>query len=599
MYNIGDIKQEIKNLKKYSDYINISNQIDKSDEIRQKLKEIKIFFLRSYTLENIETILKVECFKDNMYPKIKIGGFNQYFQEVLNTESDLFKFKPNIVIISIRLEDLFPELYKSSIIAKDILKQKEHEILNMYETIINNIKKNLDAFVLIDNFVPPIYMNNGIYDFQITNGVINFIRLLNYKLVELKEKYKGVYINDLEHISSNLGNENIIDSKMWYLAKNPFNVNLYINLANVYVKYIKAIYGKKKKCIVLDLDNTLWGGIIGEDGFNGIKLGETYPGNCYKDFQIELLKLKQRGIILAINSKNNYDDAIEVINNHPDMILRERDFVSIKINWNDKASNIMDIARELNIGLDSMVFIDDNPVECEYVKEKLPEVVTIKLPENPIDLKNFIDGLDYFESLELTNEDRKKTDMYREQIQRENFKSNFDNIIDFYKNLNMIVTIKSIDDFYIPRVAQLTQKTNQFNLTTKRYTEEDIKKINQSGKYLIYVFNVEDKFGDYGTVGLVIIQKESDKIWYIDTFLMSCRVMNRMLENVMMGFIYEQAVKNSIETIIGEYIPTRKNIPVKDFYPKMGFVEKDRKYYLDIRKANLNYPEYYKINIAI
>lgn len=596
MSDMESIKDDIAKAKKFREYLEIDNRIDELADKAADLRKVSIFILRSFTIENLVPVLRAKCFASDILAQITLGGFNQYLQYVLDEASELYASKPDIVIIALRLEDIAPKLFESSFFQGGVFESAEKEILETLESLVKPIKQKMTSHVIINNFAAPQFPGMGIYDYQTKSSLVNFVRNINLKLPELKEAYAGVYINDVDYMVTKKGLDNLLDRKMWYVAKNPYNSSYYLSLAEEYAKIIRAIYGMTKKCIVLDLDNTLWGGIVGEDGFNGIKLGEGYPGKCYKDFQKELLKLTQRGVILAVNSKNNYDDAMEVINNHPDMILREENFACIKINWNDKATNILEISRELNIGPDSMVFIDDNPVECELVKERLPMVQTCLMPTDPAAFVDFLAGIDCFEKLDITEEDLNRTNMYRAQIKRASFQSQFESLDDFYRNLDMVITVKGAGDFYIPRISQLTQKTNQFNLTTRRYTEEDIRSMTRDGRHRIYAFDVRDKFGDYGIVGLVIVEELNDKEWFIDTFLLSCRVMNRQVENAMMSFICEQALKNGIEIIRGEYIPTKKNMPAKDFYRNLGFVEIDGKYCLNVKEAGISCPDYFKMN---
>lgn len=580
----------------YSNYINLYHQIKDSSLIEiGNLKKQNIAILRSFTCEQIEAILKVECFNEGFYANIFIGGYNQYAQEILDTTSELYKFQPDLIILAIRLEELYPELFSNFLSIKHDIRSIENYIIETIENLIVNIKAKTNANIFIHNFVIPIVNYSSLYDFQNIDGQVNVIRRLNLMLPEMVNKYSGVYIVDVENLCSITGKQNLHDQKMWYVAKNPFKMAFYISLAKEYVKFLKAIYGFKKKCVVLDLDNTLWGGIVGEDGMEGIRLGDSYPGNCYKEFQKELLKLTYRGIVLAINSKNNYDDAIEVIREHPDMVLREKDFVSIKINWKDKATNLLEIANELNIGLDSMVFIDDNPAECELINQKLPDVTVINLPPNPIEYAQLINESNLFETIKITLEDLSKTNIYKAQIEREKLKNVIGNLEDYYKSLEMVAIIKPVNIFILPRIAQLTQKTNQFNLTTKRYTEKDIEAMSESGRFLIYSIEVADRFGDNGIVGTCILHKISPEDWYIDTFLLSCRVMNRTIENAFMAFIYEQAKKNNVKRLVGEYIPTKKNKPVEYFYTTLGFKKIQEKYMLEIQKQTLDYPGYIKV----
>ncbi len=590
-------EEKIKNDMKYIDYVSLSNYIDNlTPDKTNGLKKLKIAFLRSFTLETIKPIFRVEAYKNIINVDLFIGGYNQYFQEIIDTDSELYAFNPDIVVIAVRLEEVFPELINDFLDLRNNLHDVENDILYQYTQMIENIKKNLNCNILVHNFMIPITNYTSLYDIQNIDGQVNVIRKINFKLVKLVSEYSGVYIVDIENLSGIIGKNNIIDKKMWYISKNPYNHKFYIALAKEYVRYIKAIYGMKKKCVVLDLDNTLWGGVVGEGGIDGIKLGEVYPGKCFKDFQMELLKLKNRGIILAICSKNNYEDAVEVLDKHPDMILRKDDFVSLKINWRDKASNIKEISEELNIGLESMVFIDDNPAECELIRQKLPEVTTINLPKRVVEYPSIIANLNLFEIFTIADEDKNKTEMYKSQIKRKGLKEMINNLEEYYKSLEMSVEIKEADEFSIARIAQLTQKTNQFNLTTKRYTEEQIKKLINGNNYLIYYIRVKDKFGDNGIVGVCIVQKISLKEWLIDTLLLSCRVMNRNIENAFIAFIYEQAKKSGVEKIIGKYITTKKNKPVEFIYEKLGFKKiAVNEYSLNVNKTLVQCPDYIEI----
>jgi len=280
--------------------------------------------------------------------------------------------------------------------------------------------------------------------------------------------------------------------------------------------------------------------------------------------------LNQRGIILAINSKNNYDDAIQVINEHPNMLLRAKNFAVMKINWQDKVSNIQEIAEELNIGLDSMVYLDDEPMNREFMKERLPQIITVDLPQDPSEYSSHLMSLNDFNLVKITTDDKNRGEMYYQEKQRKEFKKTIPNLEDFLKKLNIQLEIKNADNFSIPRISQLTLKTNQFNLTTTRYQEEDIKNFVNDKKTSVGCVKVSDKFGDNGITGAYIIKKNDDE-WLIDTFLLSCRVMGRGIEDGMLGHILEQAKKEGVSTVKGQFIPTKKNMPCSNFFADYGF----------------------------
>ena len=385
-----------------------------------------------------------------------------------------------------------------------------------------------------------------------------------------------VPICELAELVADMGREKFYSPKMWYYGSIPFSMAGEKALAAECARCWKALTGQKKKCIVLDLDNTLWGGVIGEDGVGGIQLASDKEGAAYQDFQRHILELKQQGVLLAVASKNNAEDALLPIREHPDMLLRESDFVAIKANWEPKAINIQQLAEELNLGLDSFVFIDDNPVERESVKMALPTVSIPEFPSNPVSLASFARFIakEYFPTLRLTQEDIKKSEQYRQEHLRQEEKQRFSTLEDYLASLDMKLFIKRVDDNDIPRVAQLTQKTNQFNLTTRRYTETDIKTFSAAPDWQLWLGELEDKFGKYGKIILCMV-KISEERAHIDTFLMSCRVMGRGVECAFLDYVEGQLAACGISCIEGEYRTTPKNSMVSNFWEQYGYIKKE------------------------
>ena len=384
----------------------------------------------------------------------------------------------------------------------------------------------------------------------------------------------GIPVLDIKELASNIGRDKFYSSRMWYLGSIPYSMTGEKAIAEEISNAVNALKGRRAKCIVLDLDNTLWGGVIGEDGIGGIELSTTKEGSRYRDFQKRIRDIKEEGTILAVVSKNNMEDAMDGINNHPDMILREKDFVAIKANWEPKPVNIEELAKELNIGLDSFVFIDDNPIEREAVKTALPQVIVPEFPKDTANLEKFAIeiGKKYFPTLKLTKEDTQKTEQYRIEHKRSELKKEAPSLEEYLKSLEMKFTIREITEEDIPRAAQLTQKTNQFNLTTRRYTESDIRRIKEDSNHKIWIGELEDKFGSYGKVILAIMRLEpKEQKAVIDTFLMSCRVMGRNVETEFLKHIENSLKAENIKEIIGEYIETPKNKVVKDFWEKQGY----------------------------
>jgi FkbH-like protein len=355
--------------------------------------------------------------------------------------------------------------------------------------------------------------------------------------------------------------------------------------------------------LVLDLDNTLWGGILGEDGMEGIQIGNTYPGNAFLDFQNNLLELSKNGVILTACSKNNEQDVMEAWNKNPFLQIKKEQLAAWRINWNNKADNIAELAQELNIGLDSMVFIDDNPTERELIKQVFPMVETPEFPKQPYMLPEFFEKIcaDYFQIYKLTGEDKEKLEQYKANAERTSFQKSFISFDDYLKSLEIILDIQELNSMNLSRIAQMTQKTNQFNLTTKRYTEEDITTFAAQGAK-IFCISVSDKFGDSGITGAAIITVDNEnRSADIDSFLLSCRILGKNIETTFLKYVLQQLKENGILHLTAAFIPTAKNIQVLDFYEKNGFelvsktAEGEKQYFCDLKQKDTEIEDCYKI----
>ena len=342
-------------------------------------------------------------------------------------------------------------------------------------------------------------------------------------------------------------------------------------IAIEHLKIIKSLYGKTKKCLVVDCDNTLWGGIIGEDGIENIKIGNTYPGNMYLDFQRKILNLLNKGVILAVCSKNNENDVLDVLENHPDMLLRKKHFSCVYANWNNKAENIKNISLDLNIGLDSIVFVDDSDFEANLVKEQLKEVTVISLPKETFKYAETIETCGLFDKLQYTSEDKKRGDLYRINVDRDKYKTAFSDLHSYYQSLEMKIEIEHVDEFSVSRASQLTQRTNQFNLTTRRYSNDDIMHFMNSENYEVLLLKLTDKFGEMGIVGLQILNYENTEKAIIDSFMMSCRIIGRGVENVFLKIGIDECFRKNYNKIEGNYIKSKKNELAAGFYLNNGF----------------------------
>ena len=508
----------------------------------------------------------------NLLTEFYVGGYNQYAQEIFDPNNALYKFNPDLIIIFLDtiaiLGDHYFLPYKiSDEERRSCTGERIVEITNLAE----KITETCQAKVILHNLEKPIYSPLGLVENKQDIGHLESIEIINNSLRDRFKKNNQVFIFNYDAFCSQIGKQNTFDYKMYYLGDMKLNLQYLPNLCDEYIAYIQAIASMTKKCIVLDLDNTLWGGLIGEDGLEGIKLGPTPEGRPFMEFQKYLLSLFHRGIILAVNSKNNPEDALEVIRNHPYMVLRENHFAGIQINWEDKVTNMRALAKEINIGLDSMVFIDDDNMNREMMKEFIPEVTIIDLPKDSALYVKTFTSLRLFDSMSITNEDRQKGQMYAEEKNRRILAHATMDLTEYLRKLNVIVVFDKPNPVNIPRVAQLTQKTNQFNMTTKRYTEEIISQLVKDNNYQVIAIHVSDKFGDNGLTGLAIIEKEDNNRWRIDSFLLSCRIIGRKVEETLLAFIIKEAKNENIHFLQGEFIPSKKNKPAVEFYKKCGF----------------------------
>ena len=554
-------------------------------------KKIRIAVLGGFTLNGLEETIRVKCDEKKIQCTTYVSGYNQYSQEIFDEKSQLYKFSPDITFLIIdsrnALGELFLNPYSVSVEErKQRVQDKSDEIINLVQTFGSKSKSKL----ILSNFNIPSYSPIGINETREEYGLHDMIRSLNQNIKIGLRLEPEIYIHDLNSFVTKFGENNVFDYKQYFYGDVRISLDYLPYLAEELMGYVKAVLGLNKKCIVLDLDNTLWGGIVGEDGFEGIKLGDDPIGRAYVELQHNLLALNQRGIILAINSNNNFDDAIQIIKEHPNMILKEDNFVCVRINWNDKVVNMKEISDELNIGLDSMVFFDDDPVNIEYVKSNLPDIQTVQVSD-PSNSSKILKSMNDFQVLKITDEDSTRNKMYLEQRKRTELKTRVGNLQDFLKQLNISVKIKNADKYTIPRISQLTLKTNQFNLTTRRYQEEDIRKFSQDKYKIVECAQIQDKFGDNGITCVYIINKDNKQQWTIDTFLLSCRVIGRGVEDGILYQIIEKARKEGVSKVRGEYIKTKKNKPAENFFPAFGF-KKEGNFWVIDTKNHLKKPEH-------
>ena len=531
----------------------------------------RIAILRSFTVEPIVPLLRAAALINGLELTVQIGDFNAYAQEMIDRKSNLYRFGPDIVFLAVQTRDLTPDLWNGyADLRADDLSAVIDRVSTDFRSWVQAFRSYCQAPLILHTLETPFMPSNGILDSQSETGQVQTIRRINLELLRLAHEQTNVYLLNYDALIARHGKITWKDEHKWLTARLPISADCLIHLADEWLRFIHPLTGKVCKALVIDLDNTLWGGVIGEDGMNGIALGPEYPGAAYQDLQRAILDLHRRGVILTVCSKNNPTEAMEALERHPEMLLRPSHFSVLRINWNDKVRNIREIAEELKIGIDALAFLDDNPVERQWIRSQLPEVTVIDLPGNPMEYAEALRESPVFERLDLSDEDLKRGKYYAEERRRKQMKENLPSLNNFYRSLSMEVDIFPVNQGTLSRVAQLTQKTNQFNLTTRRYTEQQISEIRANPDWRVYAMRVRDRFGDSGLVGVAIIHLQDDTA-EIDTFLLSCRVIGRTLETALLAMVAEQARRAGARRLWGWFFPTKKNAPARDFFQVHGF----------------------------
>lgn len=546
------------------DYFKLIKGVKRLTEWKASLeRKVRLAFLADCSTQHLAMIVQVVAAYRGLDIEVYEAGYDAIELEVFNPASGLYAFDPDFIFILKSTEKLKAKYYT----APHAAEQSVERLSSIWAAITSRSR----ATVIQSNLVLPIERPFGHYGRLVPTAIDQYFADVNHYLASAVRSHRQVRLLDVDYLAALVGRSHWIDEKMWALAKEPCALEFMPLLAHGLVDLVGTNVGKVIKCVVLDLDNTLWGGVIGDDGLEGIRLGDLEDGEAFVAFQRFILSLKQRGIILAVCSKNDHHNAILPFRDHPEMVLKESDFAVFVANWNNKADNIRHIQQTLNIGLDSMVFLDDNPFERNLVRQMLPEVIVPELPEDPSQYIRAVANLNLFETSSYSEADTERADMYRVEAQREQAKSGFERIEDYLVSLDMAITLERFNTFNLPRIAQLIQRSNQFNLCTRRYSESECEQFMlDSERYCPFTLTLEDKFGNYGLISVVMLKRESDTL-VIDEYLMSCRVLQRGVENFAMNNIFELARKLRVSHVKGCYIPTKKNGMVKDFYAGFGF----------------------------
>jgi FkbH-like protein len=532
----------------------------------------KLAVLASFSAQFMAPYLVVAGHRSGVPMEPWFGPFNQFEQLVLDSESDLWRNRPDVIWLTPRLEDLEPDLLPHFYqLGPRSVRDRLGALVQRVIGLARRIRVDSRATVFVSNFCLPQLSTVYVLGASEPSGLRHLIAEVNRQLAQELSGITDAWLLDYEGAVMECGATRWVDAKLHYWARTGIGPLGLQSLASKFSRSLAAIKRPAAKCVVLDLDNTLWGGVVGDDGLEGIKIGQDYPGNVFRDIQIFIKGLRARGFLLAIASKNDERVALHALESHPEMVLRRGDFATSFINWEPKPVNLRRIAAFLNIGIDSLIFIDDNPVERAQVRAELPMV---EVPELPADITRWLDTLQRVERLDrpsLTVEDARRADMYAADAGRRQLQESTASLGEFLQSLGMTAEVGLCDARTLDRVHQLIQKTNQFNLTSRRYERDEVRRMADDPRRAVAWLRLQDKYGDMGLVCVGIIVDAGGGTWEIDTLLMSCRVMDRQVERAFLAYLAEIARDRGGKMLRGVYVPTPKSGPVEGFFATHGF----------------------------
>ena len=545
------------------------------------LRPCRVAILGDSATQFLAKAIKARGYDDGLACEVFDADFDQVDRQILDSASELYHAQPEFVVLYLCAEKLWSRFAATPMAQRGQFSERIlAEIQNWWKTIGRFSK----ARIIHLNFIE---LDDGVFGHFAAKTSISFpyqVKRINLELMNMAREFKNVFLADLAGLSNYAGYANAHDARLYATVKVALALDFLPPVAKAVLDIIKAVQGQIRKCLILDLDNTIWGGVIGDDGIENIQVGELGMGHAFDLVQQWARELKNRGIILAVCSKNDEAVARKPFQDHPDMTLRLEDIAVFVANWENKADNIRHIQQLLNIGFDSMVFVDDNPFERNLVREKLPAVAVPELPEDPAMYVPYLRSLNLFETASFSEEDLQRTRQYQEEISRHDFEKTFSSIDDYLASLEMVSEVRPFEKFSVPRVAQLTQRSNQFNLRTARYTEGEVESMKESKEFATLALHLKDKFGDHGLIAVVILKRLDPVSAFIDTWIMSCRVLKRGMEEFTVNQMAKHARQRGIERLTGEYLPTPKNGMVKDLYAQMGFAQQNGQWALDLAR---------------
>ncbi len=533
-------------------------------------KKIRVAILGDCAIQQLFPLIKVLFNRAKFEVELYQGGFDGSEFEVFDPNSALYSFKPHFVVLVNAVQSLRDKFYHRD----DTSRPFSQDTLARISALWDAIKQNSDAQVIQTTFAMPVERFYGNYDLKVSSSFLRAVLDLNQSLATAAESRNHVLFLDIHHLASWVGGKIWFDERFWSVSKSLCSPELLPLVAKGIVDIALSAQGRTVKCVVLDLDNTLWGGIVGDDGVQGIQINAHGDGEDYYRVQCFLRELKKRGILLAVCSKNEYANAIAPFEENAEMALKPEDIAVFVANWENKAANIQAIQKKLNIGLDSMVFLDDNPFERNLIREILPQVIVPEIGDDPSDYIKIVCELNLFETNNHTEEDAHRTNFYRTEAQRESIKENAASFEEFLQSLGMQIDVSRFSDTNISRITQLFQRSNQFNLTTNRYTQTQCEDMMVDTDHCLpLTATLKDRFGDHGLISIVVLRPDATSgTMNICDWLMSCRVLKRGVEEYLMNYVVQEAKSRGLQKVYGEYIPTAKNGMVKEFYAGFGFV---------------------------
>jgi FkbH-like protein len=547
-----------------------------ADAMKEQLgtRRLKAYVVRSVTVEPMVPFLATEAVLLNYFLDIQVGGYGSYIDEMLSPQSALAKFHPDAVFVLLDMEEMagrLPELCADGIGAG--VEEEIDQCVERVAQLLRRFRSGSSARILFQGLVVPDQTSLGdVGEANLPYSLTNAVLTLNRKLATLCRTLSDCVFFDVDRLAARYGRARWRDTRMFLASRLPVSAEVFRIYSHGLVRSFSALYRAPRKVLCTDLDNTLWGGVLGEDGPDGIATGSAFPGNCYLEYQKYLKQLSSRGILLAIVSKNNVADVREAFQlRAADLALNLDNFVASKISWNEKSDAIRELAQELSLGLDSFVFVDDNPVECEAVRRELPEVAVVEAPvQEPWKLVGMLSEQPFFDSAVVTEDDANRLNEYKAQAQRAELASSAGNRDEFLASLGIVCAFQSALQAPLSRAVQLLAKTNQFNLTTRRHSAGEVEEFASVEGGQAVVVRVRDRFGDAGVVGLALARKQGDSC-YIDSLLLSCRVIGRGIETALLAHLGEQALRAGAKRLVGEFIATKKNAPCATFYSDHGF----------------------------